>query len=40
MDGFPTVFTVVAIAMVALAGFVVLAVPRQHAHDVQHTGMH
>jgi EmrB/QacA subfamily drug resistance transporter len=40
MDGFPTVFTVVAIAMVALAGFVVLAVPRQHAHDVQHAGMH
>jgi EmrB/QacA subfamily drug resistance transporter len=40
IDGFPVVFTVVAIAMVALAGFVVLAVPRQHAHDVQHAGMH
>jgi MFS family permease len=40
IDGFPVVFTVVAVAMVALAGFVVLAVPRQHAHDVQHAGMH
>ncbi len=40
VDGFPTVFTVVAIAMVALAGFVALAVPRQHAHDVQHARMH
>lgn len=40
VDGFPTVFTVVAIAMVALAGFVALAVPRQHSHDVQHAGMH
>jgi EmrB/QacA subfamily drug resistance transporter len=40
VDGFPTVFTVVAFAMVALAGFVALAVPRQHAHGVHHAGMH
>jgi EmrB/QacA subfamily drug resistance transporter len=41
VDAFPRVFTVVAIAMVALAGFVALVVPRQHAHDGQHhAGMH
>jgi EmrB/QacA subfamily drug resistance transporter len=43
VDGFPHVFTVVAIAMVALAGFAALVVPRQHAHDAHaggHHGMH
>jgi hypothetical protein len=33
MDAFPRVFTVVAVAMVALAGFAALAVPRQSGHD-------
>jgi EmrB/QacA subfamily drug resistance transporter len=40
VDAFPRVFTVVAVAMVALAVFAALVVPRQHAHDVQHAGMH
>jgi EmrB/QacA subfamily drug resistance transporter len=43
VDGFPQVFSVVAAAMVVLAGFAVLAVPRQHAHHGHaggHHGMH
>jgi EmrB/QacA subfamily drug resistance transporter len=43
IDGFPQVFTVVAAAMVVLAGFTALVVPRQHAHDAHaggHHGMH
>jgi EmrB/QacA subfamily drug resistance transporter len=43
IDGFPQVFTVVAAAMVVLAGFTALVVPRQHAHDAHaggHQGMH
>jgi hypothetical protein len=40
VDAFPRVFTVVAIAMVALGGFAAVAVPRQHAHHAAHAGMH
>jgi EmrB/QacA subfamily drug resistance transporter len=32
MDAYPRVFTVVGIAMVVLAGFAAVAVPRRHAH--------
>ncbi len=31
IDAYPTVFTAIALAMVALSAFVVIAVPRQHA---------
>jgi EmrB/QacA subfamily drug resistance transporter len=42
VDAFPRVFTVVAIAMVALAGFAALAVPRRSAHEAggHHGGHH
>jgi MFS family permease len=40
MDAYPQVFQVVAIAMVALAGFAAVAVPRQHADDAHHHAMH
>ena len=42
VDAFPRVFTVVAIAMVALAGFAALAVPRQSGHETtsSHHGGH
>lgn len=39
VDGFPHVFGVVAGAMVVLAGFAAVAVPRQHAHEA-HGGGH
>jgi EmrB/QacA subfamily drug resistance transporter len=41
VDGFPHVFAVLAVAMLALAGFAALAVPRQHADaTAHHAGMH
>ena len=40
LDSFPQVFTVVAIAMVALAAFATVAVPRQQGHPTHHAGMH
>lgn len=40
VDAFPTVFTALAVAMIALAGFAAVAVPRQHAQDAHHAGMH
>jgi EmrB/QacA subfamily drug resistance transporter len=41
VEGYPQVFTAVAIAMVALSAFAAVAVPRQHAADGGHPhGMH
>ena len=40
VDAYPHVFAVVAVAMLALAGFAAIAVPRQHAHEVGHAPMH
>ncbi|QNN51840.1 MFS transporter [Nocardioides mesophilus] len=40
VDAYPRVFTVVALAMVALAGFAAVAVPRQDAHSAAHPTGH
>jgi MFS family permease len=40
LDSFPQVFVVVAAAMVALAGFAAVAVPRQHADQGDQHAMH
>jgi MFS family permease len=40
LDAFPQVFTVVAIAMLALAAFAAVVVPRQQGQHTHHAGMH